>query len=116
MTIQEATKRGITRLCLVKNGQPVWSRYSFCDLYLTSDEKGNIYHGPWLKVYDPIGQLVVGNSMWEPINALAIPMPASYDGMSAGKDDDFAEWVAPADIDRFPGMPPMPQVVEMARK
>ena len=106
MKLSEAAKKGITRLAYVQDGKPVWNKYSFGDIHVYSD--GTM--GPWMNVYDPCGSLACGNPAWTAIPIITIPITTQP---SVGKDDEFEVFIPPDDMDRFPGCPPIPSVVQV---
>ena len=103
MTLRECAEKGITRVRLIKDGKPVWNPYSFGDIHVFDD--GTM--SPWMKVYDPCGQLACGDDAWRPIHVLTVPVGRG----SVGLDDQFEAYMPPADMDRFPGCPSVPSVV-----
>jgi hypothetical protein len=107
MKLEEAAKRGITRLMLMKNGKPVWNPYSFGDITVFSD--GTI--GPWMKVYDPCGRLACREPAWDPINVLTLAVPSMA---SVEPSDEFEVYIPPLDIARFGTPPPIPMVRPVA--
>jgi hypothetical protein len=104
MKLHEAAARRITRLVLLEDGKRAWNPYSFGDITVFNDGS----YGLWMNVYDPCGSLVCGNPAWTKIPFLTMPVKTQP---SVGPDDEFEEFVAPADMDRFPGCPPVPGVV-----
>ena len=105
MTLAEAAKKGITRLAYVRNGKPVWNEYSFGDIAVFDD--GSI--GPWMHVYDPCGMLASGRPAWTSIPVMTIPVVTQ---LSVGHDAEFEPFEAPDDMDRFPGCPPVPKIIQ----
>jgi hypothetical protein len=103
MTLQQIAKAGITRVRLMKDDKPVWNPYSFGDLTVFSD--GTM--GPWLRVYDPCGQLACGKPAWESIPVLTITVRGQ---MCVEPSDDFEAYTPPNDIARFGELPPTPTV------
>lgn len=99
MKIPELAKQGITRVRLVKDGKSVWNEYSFADLHVFEDGTT----GPWIKVYDPCGQLACENPAWKPMSILIFE----------AKEDEFEPYSPPADMGRFPGCPPVPDVISL---
>lgn len=100
MNLQELAARGVTRVMYVKaDGTPNWNPYSFGDMWV--DASGTM--GPWLQVYDPCGQLAIGNKAWEAIPILIV--------RDVYPKDAFVEYTMPEDTEkRFPGCPPKPPV------
>lgn len=90
-------------MAYVEDGKRVWNPYSFGDLCVFDD--GSM--GPWMNVYDPCGSLACGNPAWTKLPVLTIPMKTQE---SVQPEDEFEAYVPPADMDRFPGCPPVPPV------
>lgn len=98
MTIREAVERGVGRL-----RKPAWHSYAHIEIYFTRRGlalgnygsvpagEGELYHGPWMKLFDPPSKLALGRAPYE------------YDLIpSFGVDDqDFEEWTVPEDYGRF---------------
>lgn len=104
MTLKEAAAKGITRLIYVRDGKPVWNKYSFGDIAVFDDGT----YGPWMKIYDPCGSLACDKAAWTPITVITFPVPGYR---SIGPTDQFEAFVPPDDIDRFPGCPPVPNII-----
>ncbi len=103
MTLKECAERGITRVTLIKDGLPIWNKYSFGDLHVYDDGT----FGPWMKIYDPCGQGTLGNHIWKPITVLTVEVPGH---MCVSKSDRFVEYTEPADMSRFPDCPVKPVI------
>src|SRR5690349_11691317 len=99
MTLGEATRKGIGKLRL-----PQWNEYAHVDLYLTRGWElrgawgeapagnGPIYHGPWMRHYDPCSMLALKRK-WDDFDVLST--------WAFGNHTDFEEWKEPADYARF---------------
>jgi hypothetical protein len=100
MKLKEAAEKGITRLYYVRDGKPVWNKYSFADIDVFEDGS----YGMWMHIYDPCGKLACQRPAWEPIDFLTLPVVTqpSVDP----EVDEFEPYTPPADVDRFPGYPP----------
>jgi|SRR6266853_1373948 len=95
MTISEACKNRIGKLCL-----PTWHKYMHIELYLCfkigyskwgepPEGIGELYHGPWVRLYDPPSSLVL-NRKWNYYDTLTI---FSFGG------SNYKSWIAPEDYD-----------------
>jgi hypothetical protein len=107
MTLAEATEKGIGKLRL-----PNW-KYAHIELYLCTvdpvrrgawgekpEAEGQLYHGPWLRLYDPPSMLAMGKR-WNDYTEVSIIQ---------ADEKDFEEWKEPADYGRFAECEPAPQV------
>ncbi|HET9319068.1 MAG TPA: hypothetical protein VFO27_04810 [Bryobacteraceae bacterium] len=89
MTIQEAAGRGIGKLC-----QPGWED-SHIELYLTRAGigawgeapagEGEIFYGPWVRLYDPPSHLALGHP-WNHYQQI---------GCFELTGSNFEEWIEP---------------------
>ncbi len=104
MKLKECAEKGISRVAYVRDGKSIWNPYSFGDIAIFEDGS----YGPWMKVYDPCGQLACGNPAWKPIDVLTIPSPSQ---VSVEPSDEFEAYVPPSDMDRFPDCPPLPTII-----
>ena len=86
-----------------RDGKAAWNPYSFGDIAVFED--GTL--GPWMKVYDPAGQMACGNPPWKPIDVLTIPLESQ---ISIEPEDEFEPYIPPAYLNRFPGCPQIPAI------